>query len=387
MSSSLENTDWSRRDYLRLFACGASAAALSQFPSAVQAATLPAEQGRLTLAQCQQLSPLDMAKSSQTAVAAYQFLQKSAEEIENPGLRQAVSQILQNPVPTVLARYRSDADKERVRQQLIDAHLLGVDVGIHQLFPPAKGADQTPQPFLSAPGSGYTSHHAYPGGLSVHVALNVRSSLGLYAGYGGTFGLKLSRDVVLASQLLHDLHKPWVFQWKEDGGLLPEYTVAGTGDHHILSLAESIYRGLPAEVIVAQASAHDHPGSPADEAKTVGYLKAGAMIAGKDPIEIGLLGPDGNTVVLPRRIEGFITHIGDHDWIIAGPANTWSTPLLEEIAMQDYAMTKADIGTAKFNAFRNYVFSQTTMIGLHQLHCAAGKEGVRATVNALVAPV
>ena len=40
------------------------------------------------------------------------------------------------------------------------------------------------------------------------------------------FGLKLDRDVVLASQLLHDLHKPWVFQWQADGTCRKEEPLA-----------------------------------------------------------------------------------------------------------------------------------------------------------------
>ena len=55
---------------------------------------------------------------------------------------------------------------------------------------------------------------------------------------------KLDRDVVLASQLLHDLHKPWVFQWQADGTCRKEEPLAATGEHHVLSIAESLRRGL-----------------------------------------------------------------------------------------------------------------------------------------------
>ena len=65
------------------------------------------------------------------------------------------------------------------------------------------------------------------------------------------FGLKLDRDVVLASQLLHDLHKPWVFQWQADGTCRKEEPLAATGEHHVLSIAESLRRGLSPELCVA----------------------------------------------------------------------------------------------------------------------------------------
>jgi len=378
---------WSRRDYLRLSASGALAAAIAQAPSAAMAAPMAESQTRLTLDQCRQLSPLDMAGRSVTAVGSYHFLLKTADTIKDNSLRQAISQILRQPAPTVMRRFASSTAKEEVRQQLVAEGLLMPDISIDQLFPPTIAADAPPQAFLSAPGSGYMSHHAYPGGLSVHVALNTRSSLGLFSGYRETFGLPLDRDIVLAAQLLHDLHKPWVFQWQADGSALTEYTVAGTGAHHILGIAESLYRGFPAAAVTAQASTHDHPGSPEDERKVVGYLKAGAIIAGVDPVKTGLLASDGMTLPLPRKAELFVAHLGDHDWILSVPAAHWTVTLLGEIAAADYQMTADDMKSAKFNAFRNYVFSQTTMIGLHQRHAIGGRDAVRTTVHALVAPV
>ncbi|MTJ81694.1 MAG: metal-dependent phosphohydrolase [Telmatospirillum sp.] len=383
MSGLPRSRNWSRRDCFRLLACGASAAALSQIPGLSRAAEGP---GRLTLAQCQAMGPVEMAKSSRIVTEAYDFIQSAAGGIASPELRRTVLDVLRSPAPSILNRFRSDADKEEIRRQLVARKLLAGDVTIAQLFPPARDPSTPPQPFLSAPGSAYNGHHAYPGGLCVHTAFNTRNSLGLAAGYRDTIGIELDHDVILASQLLHDQHKPWVFQWTADGSLLTEYTVAGTGAHHILGVAESIHRGLPADVVVAQASAHDHPGSPADEAKTVGYLKAAAIIAGQDPVAAGYLGPDGATVPLPRHIEGFLTHLGDHDWVIAGAATGWCVALLQEIARQDYGLSEKEMGSARFNALRNYVFSQRSIMGLHELHVTKGREAVRAAVHDLVIP-
>jgi hypothetical protein len=386
MDKSLDSNSYSRRDYLRLSAFGALAATAAQLPSPAMAAPAVETPARLTLDQCLRLSPLEMAEKSAIVVGANHFLLKSADGIKDRGLRTTVGQILRQPAPTVLTRMRSDDEKEAIRQQLLAEGLLKTDVTVDRLFPPSTNPNEQPQPFLSAPGSGYTSHHAYPGGLNVHVALNVRSSLGLFSGYHDTFGIALDRDVVLAAQLLHDLHKPWVFQWQTDASSLPEYTIAGTGGHHILGIAESLFRGLPPDVVVAQASAHDHPGTPEDEAKVVGYLRAGAIIAGINPIRAGVLAHDGATVSLPRKIEGFVTHLGDHDWILAVPAAHWSIDLLGEIAAEDYKMATDDLKSAKFNGFRNYIFSQLTMIGFHQMHAMAGRDAVRAAVHNLVAP-
>ena len=372
-------SDLSRREAFRLLAGGVALSAVPLAPSL--AGDGP---GRLTLRDCVAMGPLAMAKSSATASACFQFLEEQAATLNDPALRRVVGSLLADPVPTLLRRFASDADREQVRRTLIEQRLLAADVTLQQLFPPARNGAAA-QPFLSAPGSGYASHHAYPGGLPVHVAFNTRSALALSDAYRANAGIALDRDMVVAAQLLHDLHKPWVFQWTEDGALLPEYTIAGTGAHHILGIAESLVRGVPAHVVVAQASTHDHPGSPADEAKTVAYLKAGAIIAGRDAVEAGLLAPDGASVPLPRRIENFVAHLGDHDWILAGPVNGWDMAVLKEIARRDYAPAVDDVRT--FNALRNYVFSQLTMIGAHQLYCTGGVAAVRERVNALVAPV
>ncbi|HWQ61394.1 MAG TPA: metal-dependent phosphohydrolase, partial [Negativicutes bacterium] len=355
-------------------------------PGLAFGAGAPKAAGVVVLEECLRLSPLAIAEKSAAGQASYKFLLTAADEIADRSLRAVVSGILKNPSPTLMARYRTDGDREELRQALMAAGLLNPEVTAEQLLPPLAAPDQAPQPFAAAPGSGYASHHAYPGGLAVHTALNVQSSLGLYKGYYDTYGFKLNRDTVLAAQLLHDLAKPWVFQWREDAASLPEYTVAGTGAHHILGIAESVYRGLPAEVVVAQASAHDNAGTPADEARLVGYIKAAAIIAGQDPVAAGLLAHGGTTVALPRRIEPFVTYLGDHDWIVSVPAAKWVIGLLEGLAVTDYGMKTADFKARRFNSFRNYVFSQATMIGLYQTYAVGGQESLRAAVRNIVAP-
>ncbi|WP_337517955.1 hypothetical protein [Megasphaera sp.] len=57
--------------------------------------------------------------------------------------------------------------------------------------------------------------------------------------------------MALAGQLLHDIMKTFVFQWQPRGASLNEYTSAGQGAHQVLSIAESMYRSLPAEEVVA----------------------------------------------------------------------------------------------------------------------------------------
>lgn len=381
------STRFSRRDSLRLAAGVTTFAAMMQTAPTAQAAAqgtaVPAGK-RLTFAQVQALSPLEMASRSPLTRAAYDFLLQSGRSIGDAKIRTPVLEALAKPIPTILQLYPTDAAKEKVRQALLDAKLLTPETTIAQMFPPGSPT-AAPQPFLGTVGSGFGSHHAYPGGLGTHVALNVRTSLGLLDAYATTNAMHLNRDVVLAADLLHDIHKPWIFQWLPDGSPMVEYKIAGTGVHHIMSIAETIHRGLPAEVVVALASAHDNPG--AEEAKIVAYLKAGAMIAGVDPVKAGYLAPSGDAIVLPRRIEGFAVFLGDHEWVVSVPAAGWAANELQEVAARDYGLSADDMKGAKFNALRNYVFAHTTIIGLHQRFVSGGKEAVRAAVNALVAPV
>lgn len=116
-----------------------------------------------------------------------------------------------------------------------------------------------------------------------------------------------------------------------------------TGEHHVLSVAESITRKIPAPVVVAQACAHTHPGTAKDEAQVVGWIKAAALLAGVDPVRADLLAPGGETLPLPRRTEGFLVHLGDHDFVLSVPAAQWVTPVLRALAEEKYGLKGADL--------------------------------------------
>ncbi|MDT8902159.1 TAT (twin-arginine translocation) pathway signal sequence [Anaeroselena agilis] len=386
MDNLFADKELSRRAFLRLSACASGAAALTQVPGLTFGAAPGDAAGRISIEECLSLAPGAMAERSAVVRAGYEFLLAAAGDIADPGLREMVKGIVLDPAPTFMAAYQTEADKEGLRRELVGTGLLKAAVTAEQLLPPLARCDEPSQQFSAASGSTYDSHHAYPGGLVVHTALNVKSSLSLCQGYHDTYGVLLDRDVVLAAQLLHDLHKPWVLQWQEDGATLPECQIAGTGAHHILSLAETIYRGLPPEVLIAQASAHDNAGSPADEARLVGYIKAAAAIAGQDPVAAGLLAACGGKIAPPRRIEPFVTYLGDHDWTFSVPAARWTIGLLEVLAVADYGMGAADLKNGRFNTFRNYIFSQATMIALYQTYVVGGPEGLRAAVHSLVEP-
>ena len=385
MEDVLLKKDWNRRDFLKMSVGAAAAVTAMTLPvGPVAAATVAGDVKPITLAECMKLDPAAMANRSIYVKNSYEYLLKSANMIADRALRETVVGYLKNPAPRLLERYPDAASRENVRQELVAAGYLKPELAVHQFLPLWSDPQKMPQPFFTAPGSGYGSHHSYPGGLSTHVAVNVKASLAFYEAYQDIYGYRMNKDIVIASQMMHDFHKPWVFQWQEDGSSLPESPIAGAGSHHVLSIAEGIYRGFAPELVVAMACAHTHPGFREDEAQVVNWLKAAAILAGQDAERYGLLAPGGETVPLPRRQEGFITHLGDHDFVLTVPAAQWLIVKLGEIARRDYGMSEADLKTRKFNQFRNYVFSQATVKALHNTWAEKGEAALAASVKALI---
>ncbi|SHE95401.1 hypothetical protein SAMN02745206_01080 [Desulfacinum infernum DSM 9756] len=339
----------------------------------------------VTLEECLNLSPLDMAQRSEMVLQSWNTLRQAVSEIRDASLRQAVFEILDNPAPTFIEPLSSEKDRKEVYRRL-QAEGAVDEIPFDQFLPPVDDPRQSPWPFLAAPGSGYQSHHAYPGGLVTHTALNTMVSLSLYEHYKTVYDFQLDRDVVIASQVLHDLHKPWVFQWQEDGRSRAERKLAGTGEHHPYSVAESLHRGLPAEVCVAQACAHNHPGFPKDEEGPVRWLKAAAALTGKDPVRADLLDSDGKTLPLPRRMENFVCHLGDHDWVLTVPAAKWVIEEMKGIAVKDYGLSEADLKGRRFHQLRNYVFSQASIMTLYHVLSTRGSDALSHTVRSIVIP-
>jgi hypothetical protein len=331
------------------------------------------------------MTPEEMARKSETVMNSWDYLQKTTASIRSDSLRSAVEGILQNPAPTFVERLQDPSVKRTAWQEMIGKGYLK-DRSVEEFLPPVSDVRRSEFLFLAAPGSGYQSHHSYPGGLITHTALNVKVSLGLWQGYREIDDLTLDRDVVIASQTLHDLHKPWVFQWGPSRESRTEKPLAGAGEHHTFSIAESCYRGLPPEVVVAQACAHQHPGTPNEEAAVVAWIKAASILIGVNPVEKSLLGPAMNTLPEPRTIENFVCHLGDHDYVISVPSAQWMIPVLKAIAREKYGMSDEDLTGKKFNAFRNYIFSQKTIMGLYQIYARQGKGAVVETVASLVKP-
>lgn len=315
---------------------------------------------------------------------AYNYILSSVEKINNLTLRKQTLDLIQNTRPTFMQLYTSSTSITSVYNELANKGLVDTsNISPEKLFPALKN-NTKPQEFITAPGSGYASHHAYPGGLPTHVAANLSITDGIINTYKLIFGYTLDTDIVYSAQALHDLAKPWVFQWNDDGTCFTEYTIAGTGAHHILSLTEAIYRHLPAEEIVAQACAHNHPGSDKDERDVVNWLKAASVIAQINPVQYGLLDKSGEKIPTPQHQEGYVVHLGDHDWVLSGAAAKNTVLYLQEIAKEDYNFSDKDLHGALFNHFRNYIGAQVSFMFLHNLMAQNGLEDVRNFVHQII---
>ena len=109
------------------------------------------------------------------------------------------------------------------------------------------------------------------------------------------------------------------------------------------------------------------------------------MIAGKDPFAYGLLNKTGDGIRDPHRQEGYIVHLGDHDWVLSSPAAQKSVAILKEIAKRDYGMSAADLEGARFNHFRNYIGSQLSYMFLNMLAAEPnGEKLIAAQVHKVI---
>jgi len=145
------------------------------------------------------------------------------------------------------------------------------DIVLDFMLKPAATAFGQPatQSWLASPGSGWKSHHAYPGGLSIHNLEWVEVASAWVDTYEKVYGVKLDRDLVIAGLILHDWGKLW-FLFDDGSGKIQEpewYPKAwGTkakwkwmGGHGTVLYAELIHRGAPKELLFAAASAHFDP--------------------------------------------------------------------------------------------------------------------------------
>ena len=340
-----------------------------------------------------------LAARSSLVSKAKDNLNQVAMSIPDAQIRSATLAVLASPAPTYQLASPSASDKQAVRAELLSAGLIGDSTTVDGVFPPVDDANLPAQPVWSAPGSTYSAHHSYPGGLVVHEWVNATIAGAINDIYEAAFGLvsnpsAINLSISRAAPLWHDIHKTVVLQWMPDGSELDEQTIADTGAHHPISGAEAITRGMPADFVVALLSAHDAPTTRKDTVtsvttvltgyqRLVNYIRAAAIIARVDPIAYGLLvqNSDGSYALKqdPPGLEGFINHLSDHDYILTFDTAARLIKTLEGIAGDWGIDPTAD--PSRFNLFRNTVFSQLADMRLYGALIADGVDGVRSMIN------
>lgn len=335
----------------------------------------------------------EMARRSKIVQSSFQYLRSTALKIHDPLLRKQVLELLDNPAPTFYLKSTTAPGQQKIYEALLHRGFIkprddrfpngNVLAGI---FPSVADPRQAPQRFWAAPGSTYEGHHSYPGGLVIHEAFNLRSALSLAANYRTQYpGMKIDEDYVIAAPIWHDAMKAVVFQWREDEGEWPELSIASTGAHHILGIAEALHRKLPPRLVVAIAAAHGAPGFE-PFGKMVDSIEAAAILAHVDPVEYGVLkktSSAGESVPItklelpwPSFPEATISNLSDGDFALTIPAAHTSIDVLRDIAHLQLMMKDRDLRGQPFNHFRNQVFSQMTQERFYSMWLEGSKPAV-----------
>src|SRR5262249_39797538 len=97
---------------------------------------------------------------------------------------------------SVFTRRAYEAQVERI--QRIQSQQIR-DIVSDLVFKPKATAfsQPAPQSWMASPGSGWKSHHSYPGGLAVHIMEWVEVASGWVDTYEKVYGVKLDRDLVI----------------------------------------------------------------------------------------------------------------------------------------------------------------------------------------------
>ena len=386
------------------------------------------------------------AKSAQVQ-SAMAYIKSQTMKIHDGHLMNETLDGIQNPKTCIHHRANlTTADKQEIVQQLLAAGLVdpadgasipgGLMAGVFPgVLNDGTSCPQFPQPFESAPGSVFGSHHSYPGGLPIHESNNDTADVNLAREYREMYGnpsgatgfptinvadiesgatdpandLFINEDIIVGAPLWHDWAKPMVYQWNADGSEYIELNIgdtntsktlgaAKTGGHHILSIAESMSRGFDPAFIITQASAHGAP-TPGSEFKVVNWLRAAAIVARIDPVAAGILTVDstGAYRLAPLRklgqvnlnangqnnllVEYQLHNLSDADFTESGAAITISQVVLAQLAPQ-FGYNPIDVANYN-NKYRNVVLSQLTAERFHILFAQGGTGAIVAQLKVM----
>ncbi len=390
-----------------------------------------------------------LAGSSALATSSMAFIKAELAGIKDPAIRAATEDAVFNADTCVKSRTGLDAAKKQaivdrlVAEGLIDTTEAGRIPGglIAGVFPglrdEASACPKLPMPYIASPGSVFGGHHSEPGGLAMHVAVNLTSALNLadvYRKVYGTLDAKglpvvrsgagqtadadfvIDQDIVIAAPVWHDWAKTIVFQWNADGSEYIEMNFGGNGKtdawgsagttktsaHHMIGIGESMARGMPAPFVIAQASAHGAPNA-GNEFSVVNWLRAAAIMVGQDPVERGYLMKDAtgrlrlaavrqlgsvniqaSTPMQSNLLYEYVLHnLSDADFTFTGPAVVQSEVFLRTVASK-FGYDPAD--ATRYNTeYRNVVLAHLSAERVQILYANGGIGRVEQEVAKLKA--
>lgn len=345
------------------------------------------------------MSPDAMARASRLVMGTYNELLQTAASLEDPDYRRLMTECIVGPKVSFLELYPSDDDRRKLFDEMVKLGFFNADDDPDYVWP---RDHMSPQSYLTAPSSHNDFYNAHPGGLAVTVAYNIRMADAYTKNYQQMFGLPINRDLPVASLLVHEYPKVWLYQWLDDGSWLEEPRTVYDDTWHahcIYVTAELMYRRFDSRIVMAMAAAHqlsmlDASMDGRDVVtnwigldRVAHFIKAAAIMAQVDPVDYGLLErKNGDVVLAPQPAEQWVTHMADMNWpYTMGGAHLYTWPLLKQVAESDLGITGADLDGRPFNQLKNYVWSQIGQITLYEILIREGFEAARKTINRLVA--
>lgn len=344
------------------------------------------------------MTPEDMAKASGLVCRAYSELLAVASSLEEPAYRTLMMECIQRPKITFLELYPSDEDRDRLFKEMVRLGFFNREDTPEHVWP---RGHMSPQTYLTAPSSHNDFYNAFPGGLAVTVAYNIRMADAYTDNYRQLYGIPTNRDIPAAGLCIHEYPKVWLYQWQDDGSWLEEPRTVYDDTWHahcIYVTAELMHRRCDPRLVMAMAAAHQLSLLDASMdgrrvvCKWLGlervstFIRAAAELAQVDPVQYGLLEKSaGGTSLRPLPAEQWVIHLADMNWpYIMGGAQLYTWPFLQTVARDDYGFRDTDLSAKPFNQFKNYIWSQLGQIPLYEVLVREGEQEARKLIHRLV---
>ena len=344
------------------------------------------------------MSPDEMARASRLVLGTYNELLQTASSLEDEEYRRLMTECIASPRITFLEMYPDDDDRRKLFDEMVKLGFFNSKDNPDYVWP---SGHMTPQTYLTAPSSHNDFYNAFPGGLAMTVAYNIRMADAYTQHYRQVYGLPINRDLPIASLLVHEYPKVWLYQWLEDGSWLEEPRTVYDDTWHahcIYVTAELMHRRYDSRIVMAMAAAHQMSMLDAcmDERKVVAnwigldrvthFIESAAVMAQVDPVDYGLLEKkNGKNVLATQPAEQWVVHMADMNWpYTMGAAHLYTWPLLKQIAEEEYGISGSDLDGRPFNQFKNFVWSQIGQIPLYEVLVREGYDEVRDLLKRLI---